>query len=89
MQRPDMTGLPADIQAYIEALEAEIESLRAEGDESRRGEAPLEPSEPPTTINIITVSAAGESGTPSWIAAMPTTSTSSGCNSSFIRATGT
>lgn len=59
MQRPDMSGLPADILAYIEALEAEIESLRAESDDSRRAEAPLEPSEPPTTINIITVSAGG------------------------------
>jgi hypothetical protein len=39
--------------------------------------------------STITVSAAGESGTPSWIAAVPTTSTSSGCSSSFISATGT
>lgn len=59
MQRPDMSGLAAEILAYIETLEAEIESLRAEGDESRRVEAPLEPNEPPTTINIITVSVGG------------------------------
>ncbi|MCY1537591.1 hypothetical protein D9M68_730930 [compost metagenome] len=39
--------------------------------------------------STITVSAAGESGTPSWIAAVPTASTSSGCSSSFISATGT
>ncbi|MCB0048833.1 MAG: hypothetical protein KDE24_04695, partial [Caldilinea sp.] len=59
MQRPDMTGLSPEILAYIEALEAEIETLRSEGEDSRRAEAPLEPSEPPTTINIITVSAGG------------------------------
>ncbi|MCB0069250.1 MAG: hypothetical protein KDD77_18935 [Caldilineaceae bacterium] len=59
MQRPYMTGLSPEILAYIEALEAEIETLRSEGEDSRRAEAPLEPSEPPTTINIITVSAGG------------------------------
>ena len=59
MQRPDMTGLSPEILAYIEALEAEIESLHSEGEDSRRAEAPLEPSEPPTTINIITLSAGG------------------------------
>ena len=59
MQRPDMTGLAPEIIAYIEALEAEIETMRGEGEESRRAEAPLEPSEPPTTIHIITISAGG------------------------------
>lgn len=59
MQRPDMTGLSPEILAYIEALESEIETLRSEGEDSRHAEAPLEPSEPPTTINIITVSAGG------------------------------
>ncbi len=59
MQRPDLTGLAPDILAYIEMLEAEIESLRSEGDSEQRIDAPLEPSEAPTSIHIITVSAGG------------------------------
>ena len=57
MERPDLTGISPDIVAYIEALEAEVETLQA-GSESRSS-APLEPSEPPTTINIVTVSRDG------------------------------
>ena len=59
MQRPDLTGLAPDILAYIEMLEAEIESLRSEGDSEQRVDALLEPSEAPTSIHIITVSAGG------------------------------
>lgn len=53
--RPNLDQLPAEVVAYIEALEAE---LQREDEESARGAEP-EPSEPPTTINVITVSAQG------------------------------
>jgi len=57
------------IRAYIEALEAEVKQLRhavepdesadAEADESARAEALLDQSEPPTTLNLITISTQG------------------------------
>ncbi len=68
-QRPDLSDLNSDIRAYVEFLEAEVERLRAQAnlpggaepaevDEMALAE-PLEASEPPTTINIITISQAG------------------------------
>jgi len=68
-QRPDPSTLDPEIRAYLEALEAEVERLRAqanlpgeaepaEADETAQAEL-LEASEPPTTINIITISQAG------------------------------
>lgn len=61
MERPDLSQVDPAVQAYIQALEAELELLRQLPDSSRESAAaePLEPSEPPTTINVITVSAAG------------------------------
>lgn len=60
LERPDLSTLPPAVAAYIEALEAELEALRQRDDESTaRNEAPLEPSEPPTTMNVITISAQG------------------------------
>jgi len=62
IERPDLSQVDSTIQAYIEALEAELERLResdATADQLNATAAPLEPSEPPTTLNVITVSVAG------------------------------
>lgn len=58
-ERPDLSGLDATIAAYIEALEEEVQSLRQRSEEAERSAALAEPSEPPTSINMITVSAQG------------------------------
>lgn len=58
LERPDLTDLPAAVIAYIEALEARL-AADAEERVAGRSEEPLEPSEPPTTINIVTVTANG------------------------------
>lgn len=58
--RPDLSGASLEVVAYIEKLEEEISRLQASGGRrSARVEAPLEPSEPPTTINIVTISKQG------------------------------
>ncbi len=61
LARPDLSNVPDDIVAYIAALEAELERQaddeRSEG--AARPEIPLEPSEPPTTMQVISVSASG------------------------------
>ncbi len=54
MDRPDLSGLDPAVIAYIETLE---QLLAERGD--RRDSAPAEPSEPPTTVNIISISAHG------------------------------
>ncbi|NUQ38657.1 MAG: hypothetical protein HUU23_12855 [Caldilineales bacterium] len=59
--RPDLSTLPPAAAAYIEALEAELAELRGR---SKRAPAPTlatesEPAEPPTTLQVITISAAG------------------------------
>lgn len=59
MERPDLSGLPEAVLAYIEGLEAEIAHLSTQEAGEPRVEAPLEPSEPPTTINVISLSADG------------------------------
>jgi DNA gyrase subunit A len=58
-ERPDLSGIAADVLAYIEAIETELAQLRTEESASARNELPLEPSEPPTTIQVISVSATG------------------------------
>ncbi|MFN8453946.1 MAG: DNA gyrase C-terminal beta-propeller domain-containing protein [Anaerolineae bacterium] len=63
LERPDLSQLDPVVRAYIESLEAELERRREEeeadaGDE-RAPAQPLEPSEPPTTLNLITVSLSG------------------------------
>ncbi|MBV7327044.1 hypothetical protein KFU94_02030 [Chloroflexi bacterium TSY] len=60
-QRPDLGGTAPNVVAYIEALEAELVQLRAAQSSRRapRSEAPLEPSEPPTTMNVISISKGG------------------------------
>lgn len=61
LERPDLTGLDLAVIAYIEALEAELDDLRNREEEgpSSRAESVLEPSEPPTTINVISISKQG------------------------------
>jgi DNA gyrase subunit A len=59
MQRPDLTGLPDDVLAYVEALEAEISDLRQDDGNTVHHEPPLEPSEPPTTMNVLAISRQG------------------------------
>jgi DNA gyrase/topoisomerase IV subunit A len=62
IERPDLDTVGPAARAYIEALEAEIERLRQGGKASRRNAAAeelAEPSEPPTTINVVTVSESG------------------------------
>jgi DNA gyrase subunit A len=63
--RPDLSGASPDVIAYIEALEAALVAQREQGlrtsapaDEAV-DEAPLEPNEPPTTLNVISISAGG------------------------------
>jgi DNA gyrase subunit A len=51
-----------EVVAYIESLENQLSVLQLGDDQETsriRNEAPLEPSEPPTTVNIITISAGG------------------------------
>ena len=59
LDRPDLSHVPEAVLAYIETLEAELERLRQRADEDTHEETPLEPSEPPTTINLVTISAQG------------------------------
>lgn len=68
IERPNLSHLPAAVVAYIEALEQELLALQArtlpvaQPPQPRRAEAAEEgdePAEPPTTLNVITLSAAG------------------------------
>lgn len=59
LERPDLSGLAPEVLAYIEALEAALNEADDEGGRSTRNEAPLEPSEPPTSKQIVTISANG------------------------------
>ncbi len=63
LPRPDLTGLPADVVAYVVMLEEELARLRESGS-SRRAMRETEdpvafPAEPPTTLNVVTISAGG------------------------------
>lgn len=57
MERPDLSGVTPEVMAYIAALEAELDALRQE--EASRDATAFEPSEPPTTSTVITVSGGG------------------------------
>jgi DNA gyrase subunit A len=59
LERPDLTGVDPEIRAYIEALEAEIARLQPEKKSSLSNETTAEPSEAPTTLNLITISSQG------------------------------
>lgn len=58
LERPDLTGIHAEVLAYIEALEEALAEFQESGS-AGRADSPLEPSEPPTTMNVISISAAG------------------------------
>jgi len=60
IERPDLSQVDPAIRAYVESLEAEIQRLRAGNDDFPGEDAsPPEPDEPPTTLNLITLSASG------------------------------
>ena len=58
IERPNLDELDPAVRAYIEALEDELDRLRRKG-HPRRNATPPAPSEPPTTLNVVTISAAG------------------------------
>lgn len=56
-QRPDLEGLPSEVQAYIEYLESALAATQSSG---RRRSAPsTEPSEAPTSRQVISISRSG------------------------------
>lgn len=57
LNRPDLLGVPEDVVAYIEALEARLAGAAAT--RTPRAEVPFEPDEEPTTINVISITRAG------------------------------
>lgn len=59
LERPDLSTVNQLIVDYVDALESEIARLQALQDESAPMAEPQEPSEPPTTLNIITVTSEG------------------------------
>jgi DNA gyrase subunit A len=60
IERPDLSRLDPDVRAYIENLEAELDRLRDGPGRAETGaEIALEPSEPPTSLNVITISQGG------------------------------
>jgi DNA gyrase subunit A len=67
LQRPNLNQVDESVRDYIEALEAEIARLQrksprgrsTEADEELEPEAISEPSEPPTTLNVITATLSG------------------------------
>jgi len=56
--RPDLSTLPPDVRGYIEFLEESLADAQSEADSSR-GAASGEPSEAPTTAQVITISQSG------------------------------
>ncbi|MCB0064634.1 MAG: hypothetical protein KDE19_21070 [Caldilineaceae bacterium] len=58
LERPDLSGISEEVLAYIEALEEAVEAAQR-SNRSVRSEPSLEPSEPPTTMNVISISAGG------------------------------
>ncbi len=62
IERPNLDQLDPATRDYIEALEAELERLRQGRRRPQRSAEPVppsNPSEPPTTINVITINADG------------------------------
>jgi DNA gyrase subunit A len=60
--RPDLDNVADEVRAYIESLEAEVARLqRGQSDQQEQPDkaAAPEPSEPPTTLNLLTFSRAG------------------------------
>ena len=59
IERPDLTSATPEIVAYIEALEATLTERTSRRSSENRPEPELEPSEPPTSMNVISISARG------------------------------
>ena len=64
LERPDLSLVSPDVRAYIEALEAELAATRKSPPRARESFADElaelnEPSEPPTTFQVITATAGG------------------------------
>jgi DNA gyrase subunit A len=59
IERPDLTGADPQIVAYIEYLEAQVQGKRAAREQEPEISIPLEPSEPPTTLQLITITPTG------------------------------
>lgn len=60
LERPDLTEATPEVLAYIEALELELLQAQTTKTSQRNSEEkPLEPSEPPTTMNVISISRDG------------------------------
>ena len=69
LSRPDLSKVDPTVKEYIEALEAEVERLQQKSGRARSRAVdeedfetslePVEPIEPPTTINVITTTASG------------------------------
>ncbi len=58
-ERPDLSQVTPDVRAYIEALEAQIAQSLAGKKRPSPQPAAFEPDEPPTSINIVTISREG------------------------------
>ena len=61
IERPDLSQIDPQVRAYIEALEAELQELQTGADRpaSVAPQVPLAPDEPPTTLNVITLTPNG------------------------------
>lgn len=57
--RPDLNTLPADVRAYIEFLEDSLAEAESAAESERSSAASGEPSETPTTAQVITISRSG------------------------------
>ena len=58
-ERPDLSGTPPEVREYIKSLEEKIQLLLLSGGDGSREQKEPEQSEPPTTINILTISQTG------------------------------
>jgi len=58
-QRPDLSEVSPEIQAYVEALETELLRLQGNSAGKQKEETPPEPSEPPTPYSVVTISKMG------------------------------
>ena len=58
-ERPDRSEIPQPVVDYIAALEAEIARLQSRPEPKRAAAPAAEPSEPPTTLQLISATARG------------------------------
>jgi DNA gyrase subunit A len=61
IERPDLSQISPDVRAYIESLEAEVGLLKESKGKTERlqPQVSILPDEPPTTLNLITLSESG------------------------------